>query len=195
MIFALNRCLFIGVVASNGRIRPRSSRALKGRAVKLHLLDLGGDVAGNGMSKLFLTIAAAFADAMPRGDALTLFRRPCSDAGDLPRAMRAPRAIRHLQGSSKQHGDAELTVPLQTLADCPKARSASIYDHCQARLMDAPASTPRCIELIFVSREGIKARVAELTRSAPQQRAQPEEGTTRWYGRPPKFVRSAWAWK
>jgi|HubBroStandDraft_5_1064220.scaffolds.fasta_scaffold54887_3 hypothetical protein len=120
MIFALNRCLFIGVVASNGRIRPRSSRALKGRAVKLHLLDLGGDVAGNGMSKLFLTIAAAFADAMPRGDALTLFRRPCSDAGDLPRAMRAPRAIRHLQGSSKQHGDAELTVPLQTLADCPK---------------------------------------------------------------------------
>ena len=59
-----------------------------------------------------------------------------------------------------------------TLTNCPKARSASIYDHCQARLMDAPASTPRCIELIFVSREGIKARVAELTRCAPHQRAQ-----------------------
>jgi len=31
--------------------------------VKLHLLDLGGDIAGNGISKLFLTIAAAFAEA------------------------------------------------------------------------------------------------------------------------------------
>jgi hypothetical protein len=30
---------------------------------KLHLLDLGGDIAGNGLSKLFLTIAAAFAEA------------------------------------------------------------------------------------------------------------------------------------
>ena len=29
----------------------------------LHLLDLGGDTAGNGISKLFLTIAAAFAEA------------------------------------------------------------------------------------------------------------------------------------
>jgi DNA invertase Pin-like site-specific DNA recombinase len=35
--------------------------SLKGRGVKLHLLDLGGDIAGNGISKLFLTIAAAFA--------------------------------------------------------------------------------------------------------------------------------------
>ena len=31
--------------------------SLKGRGVKLHLLDLGGDIAGNGISKLFLTIA------------------------------------------------------------------------------------------------------------------------------------------
>jgi putative DNA-invertase from lambdoid prophage Rac len=37
--------------------------SLKGRGVKLHLLDLGGDIAGNGPSKLFLTIAAAFAEA------------------------------------------------------------------------------------------------------------------------------------
>ena len=36
---------------------------LKTRGVKLHLLDLGGDIAGNGLSKLFLTIAAAFAEA------------------------------------------------------------------------------------------------------------------------------------
>jgi len=37
--------------------------SLKMRGVKLHLLDLGGDIAGNGISKLFLAIAAAFAQA------------------------------------------------------------------------------------------------------------------------------------
>jgi putative DNA-invertase from lambdoid prophage Rac len=37
--------------------------SLKQRGVFLHLLDLGGDIAGNGLSKLFLTIAAAFAEA------------------------------------------------------------------------------------------------------------------------------------
>jgi putative DNA-invertase from lambdoid prophage Rac len=31
--------------------------------VSLHLLELGGDISGNGLSKLFLTIAAAFAEA------------------------------------------------------------------------------------------------------------------------------------
>jgi coenzyme PQQ precursor peptide PqqA len=86
--------------------------------------------------------------------------------------MRVPQVLRHLQGSSKQHGDAKLIVIFQTLADCPKAQPASIYDRCKARLMNTPASTPRCSELIFVSSEGIKARVAELTRCTPHQRAQ-----------------------
>ena len=36
---------------------------LKRRGASLVLLDLGGDIANNGMSKLFLTIAAAFAEA------------------------------------------------------------------------------------------------------------------------------------
>ncbi|AVO46633.1 recombinase family protein [Phreatobacter cathodiphilus] len=31
--------------------------------VRLHLLDLGGDIAGSGLGKLFLTIVAAFAEA------------------------------------------------------------------------------------------------------------------------------------
>jgi hypothetical protein len=31
-----------------------------------------------------------------------------------------------------QHGDAKLTDLLSTLADCPKARSASIHDRCKA---------------------------------------------------------------
>jgi DNA invertase Pin-like site-specific DNA recombinase len=36
---------------------------LRKRGVSLHLLDLGGDISGNGLSKLFLTVAAAFAEA------------------------------------------------------------------------------------------------------------------------------------
>ena len=36
---------------------------LKAKGVSLVLLDLGGDISGNGLSKLFLTIAAAFAEA------------------------------------------------------------------------------------------------------------------------------------
>jgi putative DNA-invertase from lambdoid prophage Rac len=36
---------------------------LKKRGIALHLIDLGGDISGNGLSKLFLTVAAAFAEA------------------------------------------------------------------------------------------------------------------------------------
>ena len=36
---------------------------LAARGVHVHLIDLGGDIAGNGLSKLFLTVAAAFAEA------------------------------------------------------------------------------------------------------------------------------------
>jgi hypothetical protein len=32
----------------------------------------------------------------------------------------------------EQHGDAKLTNLLQTLADCPKARSASTHGRCKA---------------------------------------------------------------
>jgi putative DNA-invertase from lambdoid prophage Rac len=34
---------------------------LKKRGVALHLLDLGGDVTGNGLSKVFMTLVASFA--------------------------------------------------------------------------------------------------------------------------------------
>lgn len=37
--------------------------ALQKRRVSVVLLDLGGDISGNGLSKLFLTIVAAFAEA------------------------------------------------------------------------------------------------------------------------------------
>lgn len=38
------------------------SEELRKRGVSLHLLDLGGDVTGNGISKVFFTIVAAFAE-------------------------------------------------------------------------------------------------------------------------------------
>jgi hypothetical protein len=33
---------------------------------------------------------------------------------------------------TEQHGDAKLTDLLRTLADCPKAHSASIHERCKA---------------------------------------------------------------
>ena len=46
-----------------GPRRSQGGRGIEGAGRALHLLDLGGDIAGNGLSKLFLTIAAAFAEA------------------------------------------------------------------------------------------------------------------------------------
>src|SRR5262249_5692649 len=40
----------------------QQTEALRACGISLHLLDLGGDIAGNGMSRLFMTIAAAFAE-------------------------------------------------------------------------------------------------------------------------------------
>ena len=47
----------------------------------------------------------------------------------------------------EQHGDAKLTDLLQTIADCPKARSASVHDRCRAvferaSLIGSPTSVP-----------------------------------------------------
>jgi putative DNA-invertase from lambdoid prophage Rac len=36
---------------------------LKGRGISLHMIDLGGDVTGNGVSKLVFTILSAVAEA------------------------------------------------------------------------------------------------------------------------------------
>jgi hypothetical protein len=33
----------------------------------------------------------------------------------------------------EEHGDAKLTDLLMTLANCPKARSASVHDRCKAK--------------------------------------------------------------
>lgn len=41
----------------------RTVEMLRERGVSLHMIDLGGDVSGNGLAKMFLTVAAAFAEA------------------------------------------------------------------------------------------------------------------------------------
>jgi hypothetical protein len=56
-----------------------------------------------------------------RGPTLTIVCEPCVMRGRYTVAMLL-----------EEHGDARLTDLLQTLADCPKARSVSIYDRCRA---------------------------------------------------------------
>jgi DNA invertase Pin-like site-specific DNA recombinase len=47
--------------ANRANSRPAAGRSATG--TEPDMLDLGGDISGNGLSKLFLTIAAAFAEA------------------------------------------------------------------------------------------------------------------------------------
>jgi hypothetical protein len=46
--------------------------------------------------------------------------------------VRPARARYSVASLKAQHGDAKLTDLLQTLADCQKARFASIHDRCKA---------------------------------------------------------------
>ena len=56
-----------------------------------------------------------------RGPTLSIVCEPCS--------RRETYSVARLM---ERHGDAKLTDLLQTLANCPKARSASIHDRCRA---------------------------------------------------------------
>jgi hypothetical protein len=68
---------------------------------------------------------------MPRDGALTLsdVRSPTLSIVCGPCARRGRYAVARLL---EEHGDAKLTDLLLTLADCQKARSASIHDRCKA---------------------------------------------------------------
>jgi hypothetical protein len=68
---------------------------------------------------------------MPRDGALTLsdVRGPTLSIVCEPCGRRGRYGV---AGLMEQHGDAKLTDLLQTLADCQKARSASIHDRCKA---------------------------------------------------------------
>ena len=69
--------------------------------------------------------------AMPRDGAVVLsdLRNPTLSIVCEPCGRRGTYNVVRLM---EQHGDAKLTDLLQTLADCPKARSASIHDRCKA---------------------------------------------------------------
>ena len=68
---------------------------------------------------------------MPRDGALTLsdVRSPTLAIVCEPCGRRGRLSVARLM---EEHGDAKLTDLLQTLADCQKARSASIHDRCKA---------------------------------------------------------------
>jgi hypothetical protein len=68
---------------------------------------------------------------MARDGALTLsdLRSPTLSIVCEPCARRGRYAVARLL---EEHGDAKLTELLVTLANCPKARSASVYDRCKA---------------------------------------------------------------
>ena len=68
---------------------------------------------------------------MPRDGALTLsdMRQPSLSIVREPCGRRGAYKVARLM---ELHGDAKLTDLLHTLANCPKARSASIHDRCKA---------------------------------------------------------------
>ena len=68
---------------------------------------------------------------MPRDGALILsdVRSPSLSIVCEPCGRRGTYSVARLM---EQHGDARLTDLLQTLANCQKARSASIHDRCKA---------------------------------------------------------------
>ena len=68
---------------------------------------------------------------MPRDGALTLsdIRGPTLGIVCEPCGRRGRLSVAKLMA---EHGDAKLTDLLQTLADCQKARSASIHDRCKS---------------------------------------------------------------
>jgi hypothetical protein len=68
---------------------------------------------------------------MPRDGALTLsdVRGPTLGIVCEPCGRRGRLSVAKLMA---EHGDAKLTDLLQTLADCQKARSASIHDRCKS---------------------------------------------------------------
>ena len=55
-----------------------------------------------------------------RAPTLTIVCGPCGRHGQY-----------NVERLMAEHGDAKLTELLQTLADCPKTRSASIHDQCK----------------------------------------------------------------
>lgn len=82
---------------------------LKKRGVGVHLLDLGGDIAGNGLSKLFLTIAAAFAEAERDRirERIGQAKRWQREKGEFLGGTKPPLGFRRVEGSKLLEVDEE----------------------------------------------------------------------------------------
>lgn len=123
---------------------------LKRRGVSLVLLDLGGDIASNGMSKLFLTIAAAFAEAerdrireriatvkadqKARGrylGGIVPFGWRLGDDGDLVEDEAQQAAIRRMV-ELRQAGQ-----PLRAIADAMKAEGVNVSHEGVKKIVNA----------------------------------------------------------
>ena len=109
---------------------------------------------------------------MPRDGALTLsdVRQPTLSIVCEPCGRRGAYKMARLM---EQHGYAKLTDLLQTLANCPKARSASIHDRCKAVFEGSPYS---CLQPLRRERR-------ESAKDWPGK-----AGAGRWSGRLPNGV-------
>ena len=107
---------------------------MRKRGVGLHLLDLGGDISGNGIVKLFLTIAAAFAEAerdrirervsQVKADQKARGRYlggTCRSASGAARAASCP-ARRRAGGDPRDRGAAGAGGALRAIADAMRAK-------------------------------------------------------------------------
>ena len=83
------------------------------------------------MTKPSVAVAGQQLRRMPKDGAVPLsdVRGPMLGIVCQPCARRRRHAVARL---IQEHGDAKLTELLVTLANCPKARSARMYDRCKA---------------------------------------------------------------
>jgi len=126
---------------------------LKARGVKLHLLDLGGDIAGNGLSKLFLTIAAAFAEA-ERDRIRERIGQVKADqksrgrylGGKVPFGFRRGETGELVRHEAEQAAIAEMIAlrtagrPLRAIAEVMRARGHAISHEGVAAITKAPST-------------------------------------------------------
>ena len=141
---------------------------LRRRGVGLHLLDLGGDISGNGMSKLFLTIAAAFAEAE---------RDRIRERIGQVKADQKARG-RYLGGTVPfgfRRGDAGELVPVDAEQEAIREMVAL---RGQGRALRAIADVMRA-KGVRISHEGVRAAL-EAQRGAGRDRPSPVSRSRNW---------------
>jgi hypothetical protein len=132
---------FSPLINSDGRQTGQADWVLNPAQSYRHGRELGlekivsvraGNLYRSGTSRTWLKSKnPGFAWLMPRDGAVVLsdLRNPTLSIVCEPCGRRGTYNVARL---IEQHRDAKLTDLLQTLANCPKARSASIHDRCKA---------------------------------------------------------------